>query len=267
MAWLRELRRRNAALFFFGALHFGLGLLFAGAAALDSRIVLGANPWVKPLKFAISIGIYLWTLGWLMEPLRARRRRAVKLIGGGAIVAMVGEIGSIAGQSFRGTSSHFNHSSPLNDAVFALMGLLILMNTALAAWLLYLFLSVETGLERDYLAGIRLGLLLFLFASGVGGIMVANDAHSIGGLDGGPGLPFFNFSTTHGDLRPAHGLGLHALQALPLFAFALARMGLGDERRRVQWVGAFAVVYFAAFVLALGWALSGRPFVPFALGS
>lgn len=261
MAWLKELSRRNRWLFLFGALHFGLGLLFAGAAAFDSRIVLGANPWVKPLKFAVSIGIYLWTLGWLMEPLRAHRPRAVKLIAGGSIVAMVGEILFIAGQSLRGTSSHFNHASPLNDAVFALMGLLILMNTVLAAWLFYLFLSVETGLPRDYLAGLRLGLALFLFASGVGGFMVANDAHSIGGPDGGPGLPFFNFSTTHGDLRPAHGLGLHALQALPLFAFALARRGLGDEKKRVPWVRAFAAVYFAAFLLALGWALSGRPFL------
>lgn len=33
----------------------------------DSRLVMGTNPWIKPVKFAISITIYVWTVAWLLE--------------------------------------------------------------------------------------------------------------------------------------------------------------------------------------------------------
>ena len=32
----------------------------------DTRLILGINPWIKPMKFLISITIFLWTVGWFM---------------------------------------------------------------------------------------------------------------------------------------------------------------------------------------------------------
>jgi hypothetical protein len=252
---LAELRRRDRVLFLVGALHLVLLLLMGGAALLDDRTVMGLNPWVKPMKFAFSIGLYLWTVAWLLGELPPGRR------GRGAVrwtttVAMISEMVLIGMQAARGTTSHYNIATVFDAAVFSWMGLMIVVNTLAAVFLLLLFCPPLPALPRTYAWGIRLGLLVFVVGSLEATVMIARQAHTVGLPDGGPGLPLVNWSTRGGDLRIAHLLGLHALQVFPLLGFLLGRRGRGD--------GLFPLVAFVTVYVAIaGWlfwqALHGRP--------
>ena len=64
--WLAELRYRDSLLYRVGMVHFIMGVLLFLPLLVDSREVLGINPWIKPIKFCISVGIYAWTMGWMM---------------------------------------------------------------------------------------------------------------------------------------------------------------------------------------------------------
>lgn len=259
-AFLAELHRRDPLLSLTGWAHVALALVLAAAIPFDPRTVLGANPWIKPLKFAVSIALYVFTVAWLLHSVRPAARRAASWISKGVSLAMVVEIACIAGQSLRGAPSHFNQATALDGAIFGAMGMMIAANTILLVVLLVLFLVCETRLPRPQIWGIRFGIALVLLASGVGGRMIGGNAHSVGGPDGGRGLPFVGWSTEHGDLRPAHALGLHALQALPLFGWWAARLRAElTEGKRTALVAAFAAAYLAAFGALLLQALAGRP--------
>jgi hypothetical protein len=256
---LAELYRRNRLLTLVGWLHVGLLIVAFGLAAFDSRAILGINPWIKPMKFMASITIFVWTVAWLLGYLPGPRW-AVRTISVGVSLAMVIEIICISLQSARGTTSHFNGATPFDGIAFGVMGLMIVFNSLLVAWVGVLFFTQKVQLDVVYLWGIRLGLLVFLLGSAEGGVMVGHNAHTVGAPDGGPGLPITNWSTQAGDLRVAHMLGLHALQILPLTGYLLGRWSrpLGQ---RMGILAICACIYLAATVGLFIHAANGLPLV------
>jgi hypothetical protein len=258
-SFLAEVHRRDALLSMTGWAHVALAAAFVAGLFLDHRVILGLNPWVKPLKFAVSITIYVWTVAWLLGDVRPRAPRTARLISAGVALSMLAEIVCIALQSYRGVPSHFNVRAAFDGAIFSVMGSMIALNTVLATLLLVLYFVVPTGLARPRVWAVRLGLLLFLLGSSVGGLMVGRQAHAVGVRDGGAGLPFVNWSTEGGDLRVAHALGLHALQVLPLLAFGLTRIpSLGDARQTAVVFGV-AAVQLGITAAAMAQALAGQP--------
>ena len=196
----------------------------------DPRQITGNPAWLKPLKFAVSIAVYCATLAWLLTLVQGRRR-LVRTAAWATGVALALELALIVLQVVRGTASHFNASTPFDDAVYQVMGAMLPL-VYVGAVVTAVLLIRQRGLDPILAAGIRGGLVVCLIGMAQPVLMMGNSgyadagmlgAHTVGGADGGPGLPLTGWSTRYGDLRVAHFVGLHALQVLPLLAWLLQR--------------------------------------------
>ena len=243
---------------------WNVGLLVVSLVALsfDRRMILGLNPWIKPIKFELSVIVFLLTVGLMVWALGggAELERTKGWIGWGFGVAMMVENTIIVLQSARGVRSHMNFCTPLDGALFGVMGVFIVVNTIFAGWLLVLWMRTDAGLESVVVWGIRLGLLMLLLGSIEGVRMVGHGGHTVGAADGLAGLPFVNWSTRYGDLRIAHFFALHALQLFPLAGMALAMMRW-QERTQMVGLAGFVVVYSAAVWWLFAEAMRGVPLV------
>jgi hypothetical protein len=256
--FFHELYRRSKVLAITGWIHLALLAGMLVVSPFDSRLVMGINPWIKPIKFAISITIYVWTVAWLLEYLRLRSWTQ-RIISWGISISMLAEIACITAQAARGTTSHYNVNTPLDAAIFSIMGSMIALNSVLALVLLILFFIGRYDEPPPYLWGIRSGLVIFLAASAIGGVMIAHGSHSVGVKDGGPGLPIVNWSTSGGDLRAAHFLGLHALQVLPIVGFLIGRHKRWAVRQKTAYVLALSGAYALLIAVLYFQAIHGLP--------
>ncbi|MBZ4016436.1 hypothetical protein [Streptomyces purpurogeneiscleroticus] len=258
-----------------------LAVASAVGLAVDHRVLVGAPIWLKPLKFAVSFALYGLTLAWMLGR-RPARSRTGWWAGMVVVVAGTVEMAVIVGQTVRGRRSHFNSATPLDTALFQIMGA-----TIVVLWLATLViagLQFRGGRDADRAAtwAIRLGALIALAGLALGGLMIvptpdqqaaaaqgirdAIGAHSVGVPDGGPAMPLTGWSTTGGDLRIPHFVGMHALQLLPLFLFGLDALGGRIARLRAERVRLRLVLVAAGFLTGLlalvTWqALRGQPLV------
>ena len=282
LAWRRgffgEAWRRNAPL---AALVLAMVALVGVALVgliVDLRVITGAPAWMKPLKFAISVAVYGATLLWMLTFV-PDRPRLVAALSWGLFLGFSFELVLIVAQVLRGTTSHFNQSTPLDAAVWYAMGATITL-----MWLLNAVAAVLLVRRRfapgPVVWGVRLGLIAALIGMAVaflmtqptpdqlavmeaGGSSPIIGAHAVGVEDGGPGLPVVGWSTTGGDLRVAHFVGLHALQVLPLVGFSLARRGPAwlTMRDRSLIVGIAGLAWIGLTVVLTWQAQRGQPVI------
>lgn len=241
---------------------------------IDPRVITGAPAWLKPAKFAVSIAIYAFTFTWMLGYVQGRLRRWARAAAAVTALAFAVEMVIIGGQVLRGTTSHFNIATPLDAALFSMMGgfivVLWVMGLLLAALLL-----IQRLPEPAFAWGLRLGLLITLVGAGVGFLMTTPTAeqqaswaggapptiagaHSVGAPDGRPGLPVLGWSTSSGDLRVGHFIGLHAMQVVPMIGWLVGRTRL-SARRRTALVWALGGGYLGLVLLATWQALRAQP--------
>jgi len=259
-----EGRRRQPLLWGAAVFLFLLILPTVAALLLDTRTVNGVNVWVKPLKFEVSLALYLGTLAWFWGYLapEAGSSRGLRFFAVASVALIIFEIAYIGGQSARGVASHFNESTPIEGLLFTLMGVAALVFTTLPA---ALGLAVARRPRPELAPAFRLSVVLgLLLTTGLGiaaGLAISvNGGHWVGAAptDAG-GLPIFGWTRAGGDLRVAHFFGLHALQILPVAGWLIARRR--PAATGLVWLVAAGFAALTAYTLVE--ALAGRPFLPF----
>ncbi len=91
---------------------------------------------IKPMKFALSIWIYSWTMALILYYVNDIRK--VKIYSLVAVIAMCFEQLAITFQAFNGELSHFNSTNSFGIILFALMGVFILTITLWTAYITYI---------------------------------------------------------------------------------------------------------------------------------
>ena len=244
--------------------HGLVAIACALALCLDAAPITGVHPALKPLKFAVSITAFLLTMGVLLPTLSVHETPRAVLAW--LLASTMGiEMVAILVQALRGTTSHFNVRGPFETLIWNAMVAAIAVATIGIVCVVFAALvrplAGEDGRSLPLLMTIawRAGLVLLLLAPITGFAMGGRLRHSVGGEDGGAGLPFVNWSVHHGDLRVAHFFALHAVQVLPLVAWLLLHLELASWSRRAL----LAVAIGAATALSVGTvvqAFAGRPF-------
>jgi hypothetical protein len=252
--FLSETRRRNALLYWSAVGNLVLFFVMLLLSVVDDRTVMGINTWIKPMKFAASFVIFMLTFAWMLHYLP--RKRDIKILSWGFFICMVFEMLTIGSQAARGVRSHYNADTPYDILVFGIMGLFILINTLLSIYAIILFLKPNHIPTPAVKVAWRIGLVLFVLGSISGGMMVGQSAHTFGASDGGPGLPFLNWSTNAGDMRVAHFFTLHSLQVLPIGIWWLSKKTV-----TVVWQLVFISTYTIFCVYLHLQAMNGGPFI------
>ena len=248
-----ELIAREPRLARFGFVLVAFLIPMAIAALVDDRTLRGANVWIKPMKFAASVALLAWTTTWFVGHLPAARRTgpAVDRIVWLLIGAGTFELVYIALQAALGQGSHYNVGDPFHATMYALMGIGALILTAtqpLLAWQLHR--HPDASKPAAYRLAILIGLVLtFGFGAGIGGLLSAMQPPSHV-----PTLPIFGWSLAGGDLRPAHFVGIHAEQVLPLIG--LVATTWSRHASRLVWVS--TVGYALLFAALVTWSLTTR---------
>lgn len=269
-----KLWRTHAPLTLSAVLTAFITIFFIVGVFADPRVITGAPAWLKPTKFGVSITLYSLTLVWILGFVQGRRR-LVSVLGWVVVVTFALEWVAIITQVVRGTTSHFNVATPLDTALWSLMGTAIVVlwvaNFVIAGLLLF-----QRFENPAFAWSLRLALVLTIIGMGLGflmtsptaqqladweggGAVTVAGAHTVGLPDGGTGLPIVGWSTQGGDLRAPHFVGMHALQVVPFIGWLVARRKRWSPPRRVALVWTLSGFYLGVTVLLTVQALRAQP--------
>jgi hypothetical protein len=239
---------------------FAFSVIIYAGTFIDSRLFNGVSVWEKPAKFFLSLGLQMATLacGLSLLPPNDRQMLAIRMASLVFVAAAIGEVLYITFRAARGEASHFNETTTIAWLLFALMGVGAVMLAAMTGFIGWRILRQAPASSLAFATGsgfILAGVLAVVF----GGYMAEHGAHWVGGdQSDATGLPFFHWSTTGGDLRVPHFLGLHIMQALPVLGFLLRDFSPPQARGLIA-LG--AMVWLGLTILTFLQAVAGQPLI------
>lgn len=244
--------RPLAVLAAFASALVGLNLIWA---AFDLRLLGDTAVWAKPLKFAISFIVFFGTLALAEARFSPawRQGRLFRTLTTLTGAAMVLEMGYMIFQAAQGQASHFNDSTPFTRIMYGVMGIgavTLVVCAGLLGWAALRDKDAKFGpaLRQGVVYGFVGSCVLTLITAGT---MSSLSGHFIG--NPGPGaatIPLLGWSAAVGDLRPAHFVALHMMQALPLLGLWIDRRGGSAGTIRIAAI-LYALVTLGLFAQAL----------------
>ena len=249
LGFSKELKIRNKELFYFGALCLVLSIVCIVLSKLTTTQIQGVNAWFKPFKFAVSIGLFAWTMAWYCHYLLHFN---TSIFNWTVIILFGLELVYIIFQASNGQLSHFNISTVTYSMLYSLMGLAATIITLYTAYIgLLFFAQTFPSLPIYYLWAIRLGILIFVVFSFEGALMGSRMNHSVGAINDNSNWFIVGWSKTVGDLRVSHFIGMHALQLLPLLSFYIFK--------NIKSTIIISLLYAVLAATTLVQALNGKP--------
>ena len=249
VGFIKEMKVRNEHLFYFGLLCVFISIICVILTKSTSTEVHGVNAWFKPFKFAISIGLFAWTMAWYCHYLSNFN---ITPFNWTVIILFGFELAYVTFQASKGQLSHFNFDTTLYSILYLLMGLAAVIVTLFTAYIGFLFFTQSfPNLPSYYIWAIRLGILIFVVFSFEGALMSSQMSHRLGAINDNSNWWIIGWSKTVGDLRVSHFIGMHALQLLPLLSFYIFK----DTKATII----ISILYAVLATTTLVQALNGKP--------
>jgi hypothetical protein len=234
---------REPGLFAVGVAGLVISFLCLVAVAARGTFIPPEGKMLDAATFTFGVAVFTLTMALLLplagysERGRRRWRRAYYVFAGYALV-----LESL--QAFRGLDPRFSEAGgQLDEVAGGIFGLTAGLNTVLFLILGLRFFRSDVLRNRPTLRlGIRYGAAAVMLSFGVGIIMSVISGREVGAA---------------GNLLLSHGLGVHAIQALPLAALLLERVA--STPRPTSWLHAAGIGWLIASTAAFVQALLGRP--------
>jgi len=238
-AWTRQRTLTLLAFIFLAAM-----IPAAVALLFDTRELRGVNIWIKPLKFLASIALFCFSTAWFIGLLPEAKRRtpAIRFVVMTIVGAGLFEIIYIVLKAALGQASHYNFSDQLHINMYTLMGIgATLLCVTQGVLAIQISRYGRTDIDPVWRMAVVRGLwLTLILGAGVGALLGSLQPPD------GAGLPITGWHAAR-DLRPAHFLGMHAQQLLPLLGVMLVARPTAEAKRALN----LGVIVYVALWLGL----------------
>ena len=186
----------------------------------DHRFIREVGIWVKPMKFMASTALFALTTVWVLKVAHSNvdQTYAYDWIVALLVTTSLFEVVYISYQASQGSGSHYNVSDPFHAFMFGVMAIAAVGLTASQAWLAWEIWKEQKSADMPVeTLGVIIGLVLTFVLSTISGFMLGGNQPPAG-----QGLPIVGWHL-YKDIRPAHFLGVHAQQLIPVWGLIAAK--------------------------------------------